>query len=172
MDVRHVLGPFFFVNLISEQLIVILFWKQCLWPSVYGFLIEYTYLLSDVLAILHSSIFCTWTWIFSCDLSIRQWSVTYSQSFRWAWIQPECCFDLLQGSCPFSFSPFLFCGFVSSLNPSSEILSLAPAKGLRLQWLVPVEAGPSRLTYTHSRDICCVYGFVGDLHPSKRNLIT
>ena len=39
------------------------------------------------------------------------------------------------------------CGFVSSLNPSGEILSLALARGLRLQWLVPVEARPSRLTY-------------------------
>ena len=58
---------------------------------------------------------------------------------------------------PFFFSLLLFCGFVSSLNPSSEILSLAPAKGLCLrQWLVPVEAGFSYLTYTHSRDICCV----------------
>ena len=51
-------APFFFVNLIPEQLIVVLFWKQCLWPSVYGFLMKHT-CLTDVLADLHSSIFCT-----------------------------------------------------------------------------------------------------------------
>ena len=75
---------------------------------------------------------------------------------------------------PFLFLPLLFfCGFVSILDSSSEILSLALAKGLCLrQWLVPIEAGPSYLTYAYARDICCVYGFVSDLHPSKWNLIT
>ena len=77
---------------------------------------------------------------------------------------------------PFLFLPllfFFFYGFVSSLDLLGGILSLALAKGFCLrQWLVPVEAGPSYLTYTYSRDICCVYGFVSDLHPSKRNLIT
>ena len=75
---------------------------------------------------------------------------------------------------PFLFFFFFFLGgFVCNLNSSSGILSLAPAKGLCLrQWLTPVEAGPCYLTYTHSRDVCCVYGFVSDLHPSKRNLIT
>ena len=78
---------------------------------------------------------------------------------------------------PFLFLPllssFIFCGFVSNLNPSSEILSFALAKGLCLrQWLVFVKAGPFYLTCSYSRDICCFFGFVIDLHPSKRNLIT
>ena len=106
----------------------------------------------------------------------------------------------MQGSCPFSFYLFLsffFCGFVNSLNPSGEILSLAPARGLRLQWLVPVEAGPSPLTYvllqgiffafmaslvTYIRlsgilslsfyNLVPVGVVVSNLHPSRRNLVT
>ena len=68
---------------------------------------------------------------------------------------------------------FFFCGFVGNLNLSSGILSLAPTKGLCLrQWLVFVKAGPFYLTCSYSRDICYFFGFVIDLHPSKRNLIT
>ena len=38
---------FFFVNLIPEQLYVIPFGRECLWPNIYGFLIEFTaYLLA------------------------------------------------------------------------------------------------------------------------------
>ena len=69
-------------------------------------------------------------------------------------MQSKRCFNLLQGSCPFSSSLFFFfflffflCGFVSSLNPSGEILSLVPTRGLCLWWPITIEAGPSRLTY-------------------------
>ena len=53
-----------------------------------------------------------------------------SQPFKGAWVQPELCSDLLQGSCPF----FFFFGFL--------------------------------------RDLIVVYGFVSNLHPSRRNLVT
>ena len=50
--------------------------------------------------------FALCTWIRCCNLFIRQWSVTWL--FWWAWMQSECCFNLLQGSCPFFFFFFFF----------------------------------------------------------------
>ena len=53
-------------------------------------------------------------------------------------MQPELCFDLLQGSCPpppfFFFYFIVVCGFVNNLHPSGRILLL------------------SHLTDTHLRD--------------------
>ena len=131
----------------------------CLWCFVLVRILPLAKLLAVTLSLL-SSLIC--------------YLVCNSPSFRGAWVQLEFCFDLLQGSCPFSF--FLYPLFVDSSVSwihQEGFCHLHLLKGLCLcQWLVPVETGPSYLTYTYSRDICCFYGFVSDLHPFKRNLIT
>ena len=161
-------APFFFVNLISEQLLVISFWRQCLWPSVYGSFLGITTMVialgfwafnwicctltcsSNVWAVLHLSISCTLACIFSCDLSplfVNDLLLSLQ-------------LNILQRGLSTAWVLFWFVArFLSLFLSSSSFFCLdssvlTPIKGLCLrQWLTSVKAESCYSSYTHLRGL-------------------
>ena len=78
-------------------------------------------------------------------------------------MQPELCFDLLQGSCPFFFFFWIPFSYVAS-----SVTNICRVKYCHLVILL----FDLNQSYTHLRDLVMFYGFVSNLHPLRRNLVT